>query len=33
LKNTIGGVEAMNKLAVKKSNLLYEEIDRNSMFV
>ena len=30
LKNTIGGVEAMNKLAVKKSNLLYEEIDRNS---
>ena len=33
LKDTIGGVEAMNKINTKKSNLLYEEIDRNSMFV
>ena len=33
LKETIGGVEEMNKINVKKSNLLYEEIDRNSMFV
>lgn len=29
----LGGVEAMNAINVKKSNLLYEEIDRNSMFV
>ncbi|MCF0207290.1 MAG: 3-phosphoserine/phosphohydroxythreonine transaminase [Bacteroidales bacterium] len=33
LKETIGGVEAMNKINVKKSNLLYDEIDRNRMFV
>ena len=33
LKDTIGGVEAMNKINMKKSNMLYEEIDRNSMFV
>jgi phosphoserine aminotransferase len=33
LKDTIGGVEEMNKINTKKSNLLYEEIDRNSMFV
>lgn len=33
VKDTIGGVAEMNKLNVKKSNLLYEEIDRNSMFV
>ncbi|MBO4613881.1 MAG: 3-phosphoserine/phosphohydroxythreonine transaminase [Bacteroidales bacterium] len=32
LKNTIGGVAEMNKINLKKSNLLYEEIDRNSMF-
>lgn len=30
---SIGGVEAMNKINVEKSNLLYAEIDRNSMFV
>lgn len=29
----LGGVEKMNEINVKKSNLLYEEIDRNSMFV
>ena len=29
LKDTIGGVEAMNKINLKKSNMLYEEIDRN----
>jgi len=28
-----GGVEAMNKRAVEKADLLYNEIDRNSMFV
>ena len=33
LKDTIGGVEAMNKINTKKSQMLYEEIDRNSMFV
>ena len=33
LKDTIGGVEEMNKINVKKSNLLYDEIERNSMFV
>mgnify|MGYP003466870828 CR=1 FL=1 len=33
LKETIGGVEEMNKINVKKSNMLYEEIDRNCMFV
>lgn len=32
VKETIGGVEAMNKLNAKKSALLYEEIDRNSLF-
>ncbi len=29
----IGGVEAINKLNVKKAGMLYDEIDRNSMFV
>ena len=29
----IGGVEAMNKINVKKAQMLYDEIDRNSMFV
>ena len=29
----LGGVEAMNKLNVEKATLLYNEIDRNSMFV
>ena len=33
LKNTIGGVQEMNKINTKKSNMLYEEIDRNSMFI
>lgn len=33
VKNTIGGVAEMNKINLKKSALLYEEIDRNSMFV
>ena len=33
VKETVGGVEAMNKINVKKSNLLYEEIERNSMFI
>ena len=33
VKETIGGVEEMNKINVKKSNLLYDEIDRNCMFV
>ena len=33
IKNTIGGLEAMNKINVQKSNLLYEEIDRNRLFV
>ena len=33
VKETIGGVEKMNAINVKKSNLLYDEIDRNSMFV
>ncbi len=33
VKDTIGGVEAMHKLNVQKSNMLYDEIDRNSMFV
>lgn len=33
VKDTIGGVEAMNKINLKKSSLLYEEIDRNCMFV
>ena len=33
VKETIGGVEAMNKINVKKSAMLYEEIDRNSMFI
>ena len=32
VKDTIGGLENMNKINVEKSNLLYEEIDRNSMF-
>ncbi|MBR1446502.1 MAG: 3-phosphoserine/phosphohydroxythreonine transaminase, partial [Alloprevotella sp.] len=33
IKNTVGGLEAMNKINVQKSNLLYEEIDRNRLFV
>ena len=32
LKN-LGGVEVMNKINTKKSKLLYDEIDRNSLFV
>ena len=32
LKN-LGGVEAINKINVKKAQMLYDEIDRNSMFV
>ncbi|MCQ2295574.1 MAG: 3-phosphoserine/phosphohydroxythreonine transaminase, partial [Bacteroidales bacterium] len=32
VKDTIGGLENMNKINTEKSNLLYEEIDRNSMF-
>ena len=32
LKN-LGGVEAINKINVKKAGMLYDEIDRNSMFV
>lgn len=32
VKDTIGGLENMNKINVEKSNLLYEEIDRNTMF-
>jgi phosphoserine aminotransferase len=30
---SIGGLEAMNKINVEKANLLYNEIDRNSLFV
>ena len=30
---SLGGVEAMNKINKKKSEMLYAEIDRNSMFV
>ena len=33
VKETVGGVAKMNEINVKKSNLLYEEIDRNSMFI
>jgi phosphoserine aminotransferase len=29
----LGGVEAINKINVKKAQMLYDEIDRNSMFV
>jgi phosphoserine aminotransferase len=29
----LGGVEAMHKLNMQKANLLYDEIDRNKMFV
>ncbi len=32
VKDTIGGLENMNAYNVKKSNLLYDEIDRNSLF-
>ena len=32
VKDTIGGLENMNKINTEKSNLLYEEIDRNTMF-
>lgn len=30
---SIGGVEAMHEINVKKAKLLYDEIDRNSMFI
>ena len=30
---SIGGVEAMHKINIEKAQLLYNEIDRNSMFV
>ncbi|MBO4557625.1 MAG: 3-phosphoserine/phosphohydroxythreonine transaminase [Bacteroidales bacterium] len=30
---SIGGVEAINKINVKKAGMLYDEIDRNSLFV
>ena len=30
---SIGGLKAMNKINVEKANLLYNEIDRNSLFV
>jgi len=33
LKNEIGGVEAMNKINNEKATILYDEIDRNKMFV
>ncbi len=33
LKNEIGGVEAMNKINVEKATILYDEIERNKMFV
>ena len=33
VKDTIGGVAEMEKINLKKSALLYEEIARNSMFV
>ena len=33
VKETIGGVKKMNEINVKKSKMLYDEIDRNSMFV
>lgn len=33
LKNEIGGVEKMNKINVEKAAILYDEIDRNKMFV
>ncbi|MBQ7253410.1 MAG: 3-phosphoserine/phosphohydroxythreonine transaminase [Bacteroidales bacterium] len=29
----LGGVEAINKINVKKAGMLYDEIDRNSMFI
>ena len=32
VKNTIGGVAEMEKINLKKSAMLYEEIDRNSLF-
>ncbi|MBQ0016761.1 MAG: 3-phosphoserine/phosphohydroxythreonine transaminase [Bacteroidales bacterium] len=32
VKDTIGGVEEMNKINTKKSQMLYDEIDRNSLF-
>ncbi len=32
VKDTIGGLEKMNAYNVKKSNMLYDEIDRNSLF-
>ncbi|MFA6712908.1 MAG: aminotransferase class V-fold PLP-dependent enzyme, partial [Bacteroidales bacterium] len=30
---SIGGLKAINKMNVEKANLLYDEIDRNSLFV
>ena len=30
---SIGGVEAIHKINMEKANLLYNEIDRNSLFV
>ncbi len=30
---SIGGVEAINKINTEKANMLYDEIDRNSLFV
>ena len=32
VKDTIGGLENMNKINSEKSKILYDEIDRNSMF-
>ncbi|MCQ2298324.1 MAG: 3-phosphoserine/phosphohydroxythreonine transaminase [Bacteroidales bacterium] len=32
VKDTIGGLENMNKINTEKSKILYDEIDRNSMF-
>ncbi len=33
LKNEIGGVEKMNKINNEKANTIYDEIDRNKLFV
>jgi len=33
LKNEIGGVKAMNKINNEKANTIYDEIDRNKLFV
>jgi phosphoserine aminotransferase len=32
VKYTVGGLDIMNAYNTKKSNMLYEEIDRNSLF-